>query len=334
MGRAKHCTPEERRIIVNLRNKNKSYKEIADIVGCSIHMVRNALQWRKSDETRGRPKKTTLNTDRLIIRTAKQEPFMTSSQIKSIVDADISSRTIRRRLQDAKLPARVARKIPYLSKKNIQQRKQFASNHLNWCKGEGIKKWRNILWSDESKINMFGSDGRSFVRRPPGKEFDARYAVKTIKHGGGNIKVWGCFSWYGVGPIYWIKDTMTKEIYLEILKNVMLPYAEDNMPLIWTYQHDNDPKHSARVVKEWFEENRVTVLPWPSQSPDLNPIEHLWGDLKKTIGNRKSSNKQQLWEAVKLSWESIPVERCRKLIESMPRRCEAVLKNNGGATKY
>ena len=113
-------------------------------------------------------------------------------------------------------------------------------------------KWRNILWSDETKINLFGSDAlKKYVRRPKRKEYDPRYTVITVKHGNGNIKIWGCFSYYGVG-LFWIKENMNKEIYLNILQDVMVPFAEENLPLIWVYEQDNDPKHTAKVVKIGF----------------------------------------------------------------------------------
>ena len=86
-----------------------------------------------------------------------------------------------------------------------------------------------------TKVNLFGSDGKSFVRRPANAEFDPRYTKKTVKHGGGSIMLWGCFSVSGVGPIVWILGKMNAADYIDILQNKMLPFAEDEMPLKWEF---------------------------------------------------------------------------------------------------
>uniref|UniRef100_A0A9J8D9V3 Tc1-like transposase DDE domain-containing protein n=3 Tax=Cyprinus carpio TaxID=7962 RepID=A0A9J8D9V3_CYPCA len=187
----------------------------------------------------------------------------------------------------------------------------------------------------ESKIVLFGSKGhRQFVRRPPNSEFKPQYTVKTVKHGGASIMIWACFSYYGVGPIYRIPGIMDQFAYVKILEEVMLPYAEEDMPLKWLFQQDNDPKHTSKRAKSWFQTNKINVMEWPAQSPDLNPIENLWGDIKNAVSEAKPRNVNELWNVVKESWSGITAERCHKLVDSMPHRCQAVLKNCGHTTKY
>ena len=107
-------------------------------------------------------------------------------------------------------------------------------------------------------------------------------------------------------------------------------------PVDVVFQHDNDPKHTSRLVKDYLETVEYEVLDWPSQSPDLNPIEHLWADLKRRL--RKFSippkNKDEIWERIESLWEETPIETCQKLINSMPNRCAAVIKAKGLWTKY
>lgn len=96
--------------------------------------------------------------------------------------------------------------------------------------------------------------------------------------------VWGCFSYYGVGAIYWVKSIMNQHSYMEILQNIVLPFADLKMPLKGVFQQDNDPKHTSRTAKHWFLDNNNEVTEWPAQSPDLNSIKNLWADIKKQSG--------------------------------------------------
>lgn len=331
VGRGKHCSEAEREVIKNLRKKGKTYREIKEILGCSDQMIANALSYKQKAETRGRKRKTSSLDDRRIVRYSKTDPNASSMVIQKELNLAVSTVTVRRRLLENNLFARSPRKVPLLTKKQAAARLKFAKEHINWPK----EKWRNILWTDESKIVLYGGTGsRQYVRRPPNTEYDGKYTKKTVKHGGGKVMIWGSFSYYGVGPIHDIKGIMDQRVYVDIMDRVMLPYAEWNMPLKWVFQQDNDPKHTSKLSKEWFRVSMVDVMPWPAQSPDLNPIEHLWGDIKKSVAEVKPSNTAQLWNAVREAWERIPLKRCRDLIDSMPRRCAAVIKNKGYSTKY
>ena len=137
-------------------------------------------------------------------------------------------------------------------------------------------KWRNILWSNEIKIALFRSSGRRiYVRRPPNTSYKPQSTLKTVKHGGAKINIWACFSYYCVGSIFKIDGITDQNIYLEILQNTMLSYAEQDMLLKWIYMQYNDPKHTSRRVKSWFMENRIVAMQWPAQLSDFNPIENL-----------------------------------------------------------
>ena len=131
---------------------------------------------------------------------------------------------------------------------------------------------------------------------------------------------------------------MDAEQYVAILEGGLLQNVENSgIPANEViFQQDNDPKHISRRVKIWFEEQDIKLLDWSAQSPDLNPIEHTWGHLKKYLlgYERALTEVHQLWNRVVVEWGKIFVEECQKWIESMPRRIQAVIKAKGGHTKY
>ncbi|KAI3376840.1 hypothetical protein L3Q82_000420 [Scortum barcoo] len=94
--------------------------------------------------------------------------------------------------------------------------------------------------------------------------------------------------------------------YRDILEENLFQGAQDlRLGRRFTFQQDNDPKHTAKITKEWLWNNSVTILDWPSQSPDLNPIEHLWRDLKMAVHQHSPSNLTEL-ERIKEEWQRIP----------------------------
>lgn len=144
----------------------------------------------------------------------------------------------------------------------------------------------------------------------------------------------GFFSAAGVGPIKRIEGIMNAPMYKEILENTMLPYAEEEMPLLWTFQHDNDPKHTSCLVKSWLKDQKINVMKWPAQSPDLNPIENLWQIVKQQLRPNIYRPKEELYRAIESEWKRIPTRTITNLIDSMTKRWAEVIKNKGYSTKY
>jgi hypothetical protein len=201
-----------------------------------------------------------------------------------------------------------------------------------------VEDWKRVVWSDETKINRLGSDGRKWAWKKAGEGLSNRLVEETLKFGGGSIMIWGCMLWDGVGYACKIDGRMDGELYMNILEEdlqaSLTHYNKSPEDII--FQQDNDPKHTCKKVKAWFQDSVLKVLPWPAQSPDLNPIEHLWDHLKRRLaGYEKAPNGiHELWERVEKEWEDIDASVCQNLIESMPRRVAAVVKTKGGYTKY
>ncbi len=145
--------------------------------------------------------------------------------------------------------------------------------------------------------------------------------------------IWAAMSSAGVGPLCFLKSTAN--IYQEILEHFMLPSADKLYgDADFIFQQDLAPAHTDKGTKSWFNDHGVTVLDWPANSPDLNPIENLWGIVKRKMRDTRPNNADDLKAAIKATWASITPEQCHLLIVSMPRRIDAVIHAKGGPTKY
>ena len=116
------------------------------------------------------------------------------------------------------------------------------------------------------------------------EEFGPECTIPTVKHGGGNVKCWSCFSSSGVDSLIFIDGSMTGRSYREILENHLLKSVENlGMNHDWIFQHNNESKHRVAIIANWLNRNGVKRLHWPSFSPDLNPIEHLWDKVERQL---------------------------------------------------
>jgi hypothetical protein len=152
---------------------------------------------------------------------------------------------------------------------------------------------------------------------------------------GGSIMLWGCFAAGGTGALHKIDGFMRNENYVDILKQHLKTSVRNlKLGLKWVFQMDNDPKHTSKFVAKWLKDNKVKVLEWPSQSPDLYPIEHLWAELKKHVRARRLTNLPQLHQLCQEEWAKIPPIYFGKLVEGYPKRLTQVKLFKGNATKY
>lgn len=326
-----------RNLILRDAKRNLSQRKIAEKFGVSRGAVQKIiLKHQKfgsvADRTgRGSKRKSSARTDDLIIRQIKKDPRTTVRAIKERLDLTISERTIRRRMAERELKSYFAKKRPMISKVNKHKRLLFARNHIN----KPLEFWKHVIWSDESKFELFNKKRRLRVWRKSDEGLQDRHLQPTMKHGGGNIMVWGCFSWFGVGNLAQINGIMTAEGYIDILcenlEESMLKMGLENNN---TFQQDNDPKHTAKKTRAFFRSTRIKSMEWPPQSPDLNPIENLWAILENKVDTTNVTNKQAYFAALQKAWDDLDQQHLRNLVESMKERLQLVIEAKGGHIEY
>ncbi len=219
---------------------------------------------------------------------------------------------------------------PLLNQRQRQKHLTWAVEKKNWT----VAQWSKVLFSDESKFCIsFGNQGPR-VWRKSGEAQNPCCLKSSVKFPQ-SVMIWAAMSSAGVGPLCFLKSTVNAAIYQEILEHFMLPSADKLYgDADFIFQQDLAPAHTAKGTKSWFNDHGVTVLDWPANSPDLNPIENLWGIVKRKMRDTRPNNADDLKATVKETWASIPPQQCHKLITSMPRRIEAVIKAKGAPTKY
>jgi hypothetical protein len=151
-----------------------------------------------------------------------------------------------------------------------------------------------------------------------------------------SVNVWGCISVRGPGVLCVVEQRLNANVYVNSLEQVMLPFVAQAFPDNFTFQQDNCPIHTSTIAQNWFRDNDINVLPWPSRSPDINPIENIWGIMMNSMRRRniRPQNRQDLINAINVDWHNLTPEFCQHLISSMPRRLNSVIEKNGAAIKY
>lgn len=338
----KPISAAQRSSVISLLNEGYSQRQIQSRTGLgkgTISRIAKEVDCNKENNCGGRPPKLSTRDKAAIIREIRSGRADTAVQatqfINSTISNPVSSQTIRRVLKSSGFHSATKKKVPLLKKTHRQKRLQFAQYHENWT----VADFKRVLWSDETKINRIGSDGKAYVWKERGELISDRTTTPTVKHGGGNnLMVWGCMGWNGVGKLIEVQGKMNADQYVDILGEGV---EESFEALEMTegehyFQQDNDPKHTSNKATQWFQDNEIQVLSWPAQSPDLNPIEHLWEHVKRCLQQYPTPPKgvHELWDRVSEEWNAIEPGVCQNLVESMPRRIQAVIKAKGGHTKY
>jgi hypothetical protein len=180
----------------------------------------------------------------------------------------------------------------------------------------------------------------STALRKQGERYESCHLLRTVKYGGGSLMVWSCFWAGGYGPLVFVDGNMNQDSYVDCLSQKFLPWyyklphLEDGE---YIFQEDNSPCHTGGYASWWKNSHSLNVLKdWPAQSPDLNPIEHIWSELARQLRSRRPDikNTEDLRQTLIEIWEELAPEFAKTLVSSMSKRCQGVIDAKGDATKY
>jgi hypothetical protein len=334
MGKMKELTQEERSQIDLLRRLHPDWtqKKIADSIKRSPQTIGRYLKdpenYGKSKRS-GRPRVTTERQDRAIAKAAVNEK-LSLAEIKFQLNLDCCKSTIWTRLNyDPNITFGRHQAKPVLTERHKVARLNFAREMVS----TSTEKWRNIIWSDEKKWNLDGPDGlKSYwydIRRE-------KTVISKRQHGGGGVMIWGAFRATKCLPIEFCSGKMNSLDYQGILGEYLLPEISASPNAKFVFQQDNAAIHTSRSTKLWLESHQIRVLPWPALSPDLNPIENLWGLLVRKIYShgRQFRTISDLKTMIVNEWNSIPQELTDSLVTSMKDRMIKVIEAKGGSIEY
>jgi len=327
MAAATRLNLQQRAKIDVLRSEKWSIRRIAKKIRRSTTVVFNYLHLGLKYGLKGNSgrKKIISNINRKKIISLASQKKMSARQIKAELLLDQSVRTVQRVLRSC--PHLIYQKFmkkPRLNKDNKSSRLEFARN----C----IKKridWSKIIWSDEKRFNLDGPDGIHYywhdLRTEP------EYLSKR-SFGGGSVMLWAAFEGNQLLQLYFMDSAYNSKDYTNMLEYSLLPYLNPDD----VFMQDNASIHNSKHTNNWLKVNKVPQLKFPAHSPDLNPIENVWGILTRAVfaNGRQFKKKEELKIAIQDAWNSILESTLENLIESMPDRIISVIAKNGGLIEY
>lgn len=274
--------------------------------------------------------------DRYVVSNSLRDRHRTAVQIRNnlrdVRNINVSANTIRRTLAEQNLFSRRPVAVPLLTRHHRVARLNFAVEYRDWTYAD----WSNVLFTDESRFALFSPDGRERVYRRDGERFADCTVSERHSYNGDSVMVWAGISANAHTDLHFFDRNMNADVYVkDIITSYVVPYAHfigEN----FLFMQDNARPHIARRVLDFFDEVDINRIDWPANSPDLNPIEHLWDNLGRKVKNHVPAPQslQELRRVINNEWNAITQDEIERLIRSMPDRMNEVIRAQGGHTHY
>ena len=324
----------------------QSYVEIAEAESLSKSTVKSVLyrattrQSLDNKQRSGRPKKISERGRNLVIRYAREHPLCTYTELQRETRQDCSQATLKRILHDNGILNWRAKKRPHLTAAHAAQRLAFAYTHLT-------TDWSRVIFSDECSIEKGRGKQQLWAFGFWYQKWDTDKIQTYYKGKQGSVMVWGAIGGEAKKSdlITMLRDETslgggyTAASYRETLEEGLLPIYNGE-----TFMQDNAPIHTAGSTTTWLADMGIYMLPnWPPFSPDLNCIEHIWHHLKDRLNKAaphlegitdKERQKEVILEWLPRVWAELSDELIDSLVESMPRRIQAIIDADGWQTRY
>ena len=308
-----------------------------------VHRNTISSLWRRfqttgsgSDSPRsGRPRVTSHRQEQYTRMTHLRNRFQTTGvTARTILGLRrIHLRTARNRLLEHHIRPHRPCVRTLLLPRHRAERLRWSRAHLRWR----LREWGAVLFSDESRFSLDHSDGRIMVYRRVGGRYQNACIRQRRAFGDGSVMVWGGISVHGRTPpphhLVIMNGNLNAHRYLEeVVRSHVLLFVRGQRRNM-TFQQDNARPHA---FMNFLRHENVLVMAWPSMSPDLSPIEHVWDEMDRRL--RQQPNQpvtlQGLGEALQELWQEIPQAFHANLVASMRCRCQECVNGRGGHTHY
>ena len=273
----------------------------------------------------GRRTKLTPIVQNIIELTMQDNDETTVKEIASVISSAGYRLSLRTILKGRKLLGWSSRGAAYCQLIHAPNKEK----RLTWARENLRDDFTDVIWSDETTVQL-ETHSRFCCRKKAQKPCYKPRPKHPVK-----VHVWAGISYRGSTRLCIFDGIMNADLYVEILNNCLVPFLQQTYPDGHRFMQDNDPKHTSRRAQGFFTEQNINWWKTPPESPDANPIENLWHELKEFVRLEvKPKTKDELIQGIIRFWDTVDIEKCRKYIGHLKKVLPKIIEVGGEATGF